>query len=93
MALKKQIDQNTFLYGVIVRMEYSKLNPLAVHFSIRKMTESGDILDIDTISYFLPDVFPEFGIDALSEAGNNPYKAFYIWLKQNKPLFADWEDC
>jgi hypothetical protein len=93
MAIKKQIDGNFYLYGVIVRMEYSKDRPMAVAFSIRKLDSSGQIYDIDTTHYSLPEVYEEFGIEALSEEGNNLYKAFYIWLKQHKPIFSDWVDC
>ncbi len=93
MALKKIIDQDNHLYGVIYRVEYGKNKPLGFAFSIRKINAAGEIVDIDTMHYFLPDVFPCFSIESLSEAGNNPYKAIYVWLKQNKPLFSDWEDC
>lgn len=94
MALKKNINADVYLYGVISRIEYSKFRALGVSFTIYKKNSAGDILDIDTTNYFLPDVFPErFSPEALSPEGMNPYRAVYEWLKETKPLFADWEDC
>jgi hypothetical protein len=93
MAIKKNIDSQHYLYGVIYRMEYGKGKSLSFAFSIRKMNTSGEVLEIDTTQYFLPQAMECFSIEALSAEGNNPYKAVYEWLKANKPLYSDWEDC
>lgn len=94
MALKKPLNDGTFLYGVIVRIDYPKNNTINFSVSIHRKNQSGEILEIDTTCYFVPDIYPEFfGIDAMNQENNNIFKAGYNWLKQYKPLFADWEDC
>lgn len=94
MALKKQINEEFFLYAQVNKIELPKNNPICFILLVQKRNSQNEVLDVDPIYFHLPEMYLEFfGTDALSKSEMNPHKAIYEWIKINKPLFLGWEDC